>query len=51
MLASELLELLKSRYPDKVPLVEVPPFRQGENAGVQKLLLEIEQEIKNAGGE
>ena len=47
MLATDILELLKKRYPDKLPLVEVPPFRQGENVGIQKIILEIEQEIKH----
>ena len=47
-MASELLELLKQRYPDRAPLVEVAPFRQGEIAGIQKLIREIETEIKNA---
>lgn len=48
VLASELLELLEQRYPDKMPLVEVGPFRQGENVGIQKIIQEIRTEIKNA---
>ncbi len=47
LLASEIVELLKKRYPDKCPLVEVLPFRQGEMAMVQKIIHEIEVEIKN----
>ncbi len=47
ILASEILELLKKRYPDKLPLVEVSVFRQGESIGIQKLIREIESEIKN----
>ena len=48
LLAQEILELLKKRYPDKMPLVEVAPFRQGELVGIQKIICEIETEIKNA---
>ena len=49
MLASELLDLLKERYPDRCPLVEISPFRAGELAAVQKIISEIETEIKNGG--
>ncbi len=44
----DILELLKDRYPDKVPLVEISPFRMGELAGYQKIIREIEVEVKNA---
>ena len=49
MAVEELLTLLKERYPDKVPLVELSQFRLGELAGVQKLIREIETEAKNGG--
>jgi len=48
ILAQDILELLKKRYPNKMALVEVTPFRQGENVGIQKIIYEIEQEINNA---
>ena len=48
ILAEEILKLLKERYPDKMPLVEVPPFRQGEMVGIQKVIREIETELNNA---
>ena len=48
MLGTELMELLKSRYPDKLPIVELSPFRQGELVGIQKVIQEIESEITHA---
>ena len=47
ILASDILELLKQRYPDKVPLVELSQFRLGELAAIQKLIKEIDTEINN----
>ena len=47
MMAQEILKLLKDRYPDKVPLVELSQFRLGELAAIQKLIREIETEINN----
>jgi len=49
ILAEEILELLKKRYPNTLPLVEVQAFRQGEMVGIQKIIYEIEKEIENAG--
>ena len=49
MTAQEMLDLLKIRYPDKVPLVELSQFRLGELSAIQKVIKEIETEIKNAG--
>ena len=47
ILASDILELLKQRYPDKVPLVELSQFRLGELSAIQKIIKEIETEVGN----
>lgn len=48
MLASELLELLEKRYPDKCALQEHTAFESGERAAIQKLIHEIKTEVDNA---
>ena len=48
ILASDILELLKDRYPDKQRLQETTQFNHGKDAGIQQVIQEIEAEIKNA---
>ena len=47
LLAEELIKLIEDRYPDRMPLVELSPFRQGELVGIRKLINEMKAEIKN----